>query len=95
MFSTISPPKTNAKTLGELKNELASLKSKKAQKDNEKKLTQGQIASSNQSILNARNEINVNQGKVEQAKKDIVALNKNIDPLSSPGMYRRKWTVPV
>ena len=80
IYTFISPnAKTNAKTLGELKNELASLKSKKAQKDNEKKLTQGQIASSNQSILNARNEINVNQGKVEQAKEDIVALNKNID----------------
>ena len=80
IYTFISPnAKTNAKTLGELKNELASLKSKKAQKDNEKKLTQGQIASSNQSILNARNEINVNQGKVEQAKKDIVALNKDID----------------
>ncbi len=80
IYTFISPnAKTNAKTLGELKNELASLKSKKAQKDNEKKLTQGQIASSNQSILNARNEINVNQGKVEQAKEDIVALNKDID----------------
>ncbi len=80
IYTFISPnAKTNAKTLGELKNELASLRSKKAQKDNEKKLTQGQIASSNQSILNARNEINVNQGKVEQAKEDIVALNKDID----------------
>ena len=80
IYTFISPnAKTNAKTLGELKNELASLKSKKAQKDTEKKLTQGQIASSNQSILNARNEINVNQGKVEQAKEDIVALNKDID----------------
>ena len=80
IYTFISPnAKTNAKTLGELKNELASLRSKKAQKDNEKKLTQGQIASSNQSILNARNEINVNQGKVEQAKEDIVVLNKDID----------------
>ncbi len=80
IYTFISPSaKSNAKTLGELKNELASLKSKKAQKDNEKQMTQGQIASSNQSIQNARNEISVNQGKVEQAKEDIVILNKDID----------------
>ena len=69
LYTFISPnASTNAKTLGGLKNELAALKNKKAQKENEKKLTQGQIASSNQSISNAKNEITVNQGKVEQAK---------------------------
>lgn len=80
LYTFISPnASTNAKTLGGLKNELAALKNKKTQKDNEKKLTQGQIASSNQSISNAKNEITVNQGKVEQAKSDIITLNGEIE----------------
>lgn len=80
LYTFISPnASTNAKTLGGLKNELSALKNKKAQKDNEKKLTQGQIASSNQSISNAKNEITVNQGKVEQAKSDIITLNGEIE----------------
>lgn len=80
LYTFISPnASTNAKTLGGLKNELAALKNKKAQKENEKKLTQGQIASSNQSISNAKNEITVNQGKVEQAKSDIITLNGEIE----------------
>lgn len=80
LYTFISPnASTNAKTLGGLKNELAALKNKKNQKDNEKKLTQGQIASSNQSISNAKNEITVNQGKVEQAKSDIITLNGEIE----------------
>ena len=70
---------SNAKTLKELRNELAALKSKKAQKENEKQMTQGQIDSSNRSITNAKNEITINQGKVEKAKKDIVELNKSIE----------------
>lgn len=80
IYTFVSPEaSTNAKTLGQLKNELASLRNKKVQKDNEKKQTQGQIAASNQSIASAKNEITVNQGKIEQAKSDIVALNKDID----------------
>lgn len=80
IYTFMSPEaSTNAKTLGQLKNELASLKNKKTQKDNEKKQTQGQIAASNQSITSAKNEITVNQGKVEQAKSDIIELNKDID----------------
>lgn len=80
VYTFMSPEaSTNAKTLGQLKNELASLKNKKTQKDNEKKQTQGQIAASNQSITSAKNEITVNQGKVEQAKSDIIELNKDID----------------
>ena len=80
LYTFISPnASTNAKTLGGLKNELAALKNKKNQKDNEKKLTQGQIASSNQSISNAKNDITVNQGKVEQAKSDIITLNGEIE----------------
>lgn len=79
LYTFITPSaSTNAKTLGELKNELAALKSKKASKDNEKKLTQSEIASSNQSISNAKNEITINQGKVEQAKEDIKTLNNDI-----------------
>ena len=80
LYTFISPnASTNAKTLGGLKNELAALKNKKTKKDNEKKLTQGQIASSNQSISNAKNEITVNQGKVEQAKSYIITLNGEIE----------------
>lgn len=70
---------TNAKTLGELKRELSTLKSKKQQKENEKSQTQGEINASNQSIASAKNEITVNQEKVEQAKKDIIELNENIE----------------
>ncbi len=80
IYTFISPKaSTNAKTLGGLKNELAALKSKKAQKENEKKMTQGQIASSNQSISNAKNEITINQEKVEQSKVDIINLNNDIE----------------
>ena len=70
---------TNAKTLGELKNELSILKNKKAQKENEKYQTQSEINTSNQNISSAKNEITVNQGKVEKAKKDIIELNNKID----------------
>ena len=73
VYTVIIPDaNTNAKTLGELKTELSQLKSKKAQKENEKQRTQGEINSSNQNIANAKNEITVNQGKIEQAKKDIL-----------------------
>ena len=88
IYTFVSPEaSTNAKTLGQLKNELASLRNKKAQKDNEKKQTQGQIAASNQSIASAKNEITVNQGKIEQAKSDIVALNKDIDETKENKLY--------
>ena len=80
LYTFISPNAyTNAKTLGELKNELSNLKYKKSQKENEKSKTQGEINSSNQSISNAKNEITVNQGKIEQAKKDIEDLNVKIE----------------
>ena len=80
IYTFITPnANTNAKTLGELKSELSALKNKKAVKENEKSRTQGEINSSNQGISNAKNEITVNQGKVEQAKKDIIELNEKID----------------
>ena len=76
----ISPKaSTNAKTLGELKNELAALKNKKTEKINEKNRTQNEINSSNQSIVNAKNEITANQERIEQAKKDIEDLNIKIE----------------
>ena len=70
---------TNAKTLSELKSELAGLKSKKSQKESEKSKTQSEINYSNQTISSAKNEITVNQGKIEQAKKDIEDLNVKIE----------------
>ena len=70
---------TNAKTLKELRSELAGLKNKKSNIDNEKSMTQSEINSANKNIINAKNEISINQDKIEQSKKDIIALNEEID----------------
>ena len=68
---------TNARTLGELKSELATLKNKKANQENEKKRTKNEIESAN-NIYTSQNEITQNRERIENAKKEIEELNKDI-----------------
>lgn len=69
---------TNARTLGELKKELASLKTKKANQEYEKKRTNNEIESARNNIYTSQNEITQNREKIENAKKEVEELNKDI-----------------
>lgn len=69
---------SKANTINELKGELSALKETKRRNDNKKAKTQSEIRESNQTITNAKNEITVNQNKIEQAKADIITLNDEI-----------------
>ena len=69
---------TNARTLGELKKELASLKSKKANQEYEKKKTNNEIESARTNIYNSQKEITQNREKIENARNEIEELNKDI-----------------
>jgi len=70
---------SGANSIAELRKEINSLKTKKANSDNKKYQTQSEITESNRTINNAKTEININQEKIEQSKKDIENLNKEIE----------------
>ena len=69
---------TNARTLGELKKELASLKTKKANQEYAKKRTNNEIESARNNIYTSQNEITQNREKIENAKKEVEELNNEI-----------------
>ena len=69
---------TNARTLGELKSELAALKNKKANQEYEKKRTNSEIESARNNIYTSQNEITQNREKIENAKKEVEELNIDI-----------------
>ena len=69
---------TNARTLGELKSELAALKSKKANQEYKKKRTNNEIESARNNIYTSQNEITQNREKIENAKKEVEELNNEI-----------------
>lgn len=69
---------TNARTLGELKSELAALKTKKANQEYEKKRTNNEIESARNNIYSSQKEITQNREKIENARKEIAELNKDI-----------------
>lgn len=67
-----------ARTLGELKSELSSLKAKKQAQDNAKKKTKNEITNAQNSIYTSQTEITQGREKIENAKKEIVVLNEEI-----------------
>ena len=69
---------TNARTLGELKSELAALKTKKANQEYKKKRTNNEIESARNNIYTSQNEITQNREKIANAKKEVEELNNEI-----------------
>ena len=69
---------TNARTLGELKSELAALKTKKANQEYKKKRTNNEIESARNNIYTSQKEITQNREKIENAKKEVEELNIDI-----------------
>ncbi len=72
------PNQIEAKTLRDLKNELASVKEKKFQNDSKKKLTQSEINSVNSNIENIRNKIVESENTVKKLTNEIQELNESI-----------------
>ena len=81
----VSPIEVSAasdpQTLGDLKNELAALKKKKAENDANQKYTQSQINSRENAIVAAEAEITKAQGEMEAAELKIEESNIKIDSL--------------
>ena len=71
-------PNVNAKTLRDLKNELASIKQKKSQNDSKKNLTKSEINSVNNNIENIRNKITESENTVKKLTEEINELNDGI-----------------
>ena len=68
----------DAKTLRDLKNELAAIKEKKSQNDSQKALTQGEINSVNSNIKNIRNKITDSENTIKKLTNEIQELNDSI-----------------
>lgn len=71
-------PNANAKTLRDLKNELAAIKQKKSQNDSKKNLTKSEINSVNNNISNIRKKITESENTVKKLTDEINELNDNI-----------------
>ena len=74
----ILTPNVNAKTLRDLKNELASIKEKKSQNDSKKNLTKNEINSVNTNIENIRKKITDSENTIKKLTDEINELNENI-----------------
>lgn len=80
LFCILLLPLTiDAKTLGELKSELASYKAEYSSNQNKQKSAQSEISSDKQSIVNKQNEISDNQQKVIDATNESAELTKQIE----------------
>ena len=80
----LSPIEVRAKdpeTLGDLKNELATLKQKKASNDSNKKNAQSKIAANEQAILKAEADIAQAESEIEEAEAKIEESNVKISEL--------------
>ena len=71
-------PNVNAKTLRDLKNELAAIKEKKSQNDSKKNLTKNEINSVNANIENIRKKITDSENTIKNLTVEINELNENI-----------------
>lgn len=71
-------PNIEAKTLRDLKNELASIKQKKSQNDSQKNLTKNEINSVNANIESIRNKINESENTIKNLTNEINELNEGI-----------------
>ena len=72
----ISIPNVEAKTLRDLKQELASLKQKKENAENEKKLTENELSNVNKDIEETTNKITESEENIEKLSKEITELNE-------------------
>lgn len=80
----LSPVQVMAKdpqTLGDLKNELASLKQQKATNDANKQNAQSKIRANEQAIMSAEAEISKAEGEIEEAEAKIEESNEKIEDL--------------
>ena len=71
-------PKVEAKTLRDLKNELASIKQKKSQNDSQKNLTKNEINTVNSNIDSIRNKITDSENTIKKLSDEIIELNDSI-----------------
>lgn len=71
-------PNVNAKTLRDLKNELAAIKEKKSQNDAKKNLTKNEINSVNSNIESIRNKITESENTIKKLTEEINELNEGI-----------------
>ena len=71
-------PNVNAKTLRDLKNELAAIKEKKSQNDSKKNLTKNEINSVNANIESIRKKITDSENTIKNLTVEINELNENI-----------------
>jgi murein DD-endopeptidase MepM/ murein hydrolase activator NlpD len=69
---------SSAKTLQDLKNELASLKKQKSTSTSNKKQTESQISSAKNNIVNKQTEISNNQDKIAAAEAESASLEEEI-----------------
>ncbi len=78
MIFTFSTMNVEAKTLRDLKNELASIKQKKSQNDSKKNLTKNEINTVNSNIDSIRNKITDSENTIKKLTDEITELNDNI-----------------
>lgn len=71
-----SNSQVEAKTLRDLKNELAALKQKKQNAENEKKLTESEISNVNKDIESTINKITESENTIEKLTNEITELNE-------------------
>lgn len=68
-----------AKTLGQLKSELATLEKKHAENEANEKRTEAEIQASQDKIKQSQDKINKARNQIQQAEEDIKELNKEIE----------------
>ena len=76
LVSFLLPIKTEAKTLRDLKNELAALKQKKANADYEKQKTEQEISNVSSNIEKTTNKIKESEETIEKLTNEIAELNE-------------------
>lgn len=87
IFTTVTFPinvkaaQKEAKTLGELKQQLADLKYQKSQNDANKQQTQSQINANKQAIANANKQITEAESQISEAEEKIEDSNQKIEDI--------------
>ena len=79
MFLFMFIPNTNAKTLRDLKNQLAAIKQKKANNEKEKKLTEQERNNINNTIKSTTSKISESENNIKSLNNDIIELNEKIE----------------
>lgn len=88
LFSPLTVQAKTANTIAELKENLASLKAQKAEQENKKDLTEGEISSNKNKISNSykekemvANEVEEAKNKVDESQTEIERTSKDIDSI--------------